>query len=524
MGWFDRIRNVLRRTRSDKASVAPRGDQRSPSSQLPAPSLRLPVETPAPVIREAAGPPVPSSERAERPKPIARHRLRKVTPHPWSTQFVEPPHRKNAYLVIGLDFGTSCSKVVIRSPFMFEARALAVPFGPLGHASSQYLLPTRLCHDLRNDRLSLSGNDESECLIEMKMRMMKHPENVQLVAFGAAYLAHVIRLSREWFLKTQRDGYGRFGLRWALNVGVPSAGYDDEVIRQAFTLAASAAWVLSIEEGDICFGRAAAVTEAVKAGDLEPDIAIDVIPEVAAEVVGYARSPLRTPGLHVMVDVGASTLDICSFILHDREGMDQYALPTALVEHLGVINLHRRRLAAINGHPLSSTVQSIDSADPLAMIPETAAEYVDPASNIGKHLAAVDQEHSNECRYALMRTIVDLKTCREPRSPRWSDGLPVFLCGGGSLMSCFRRVIKDANFGMVKLNIGAGIRCQALPRPEALKNKDLKEEIFGRLAVAYGLSFDSLDIGTIVSPSDIEDASRRSSTDWRDGFISKDQV
>jgi hypothetical protein len=51
-------------------------------------------------------------------------------------------------LVVGLDFGTSCTKVVIRSPFMYGARAVAIPNGALGRSSPQqlshYLFPSRV--------------------------------------------------------------------------------------------------------------------------------------------------------------------------------------------------------------------------------------------------------------------------------------------------------------------------------------------------------------------------------------------
>ena len=83
---------------------------------------------------------------------------------------------------------------------------------------------------------------------------------------------------------------------------------------------------------------------------------VDVVPEIAAEVVGYARSKHRREGLHVMVDVGASTIDICGFVLHaaDGEDGDQYHLLTALVKRLGLHELHRAH-SRFPGHALTPT-------------------------------------------------------------------------------------------------------------------------------------------------------------------------
>jgi hypothetical protein len=42
---------------------------------------------------------------------------------------------------------------------------------------------------------------------------------------------------------------------------------------------------------------------------------ITVLPETAAEAAGFAKSINRAPGLYPMVDVGAMTLDVCTFPL-----------------------------------------------------------------------------------------------------------------------------------------------------------------------------------------------------------------
>ena len=46
----------------------------------------------------------------------------------------------------------------------------------------------------------------------------------------------------------------------------------------------------------------------------DPDFGgVEVFPEIAAPVVGYARLRRRREGLHVMVNVGPSTIDVCGF-------------------------------------------------------------------------------------------------------------------------------------------------------------------------------------------------------------------
>lgn len=80
--------------------------------------------------------------------------------------------------------------------------------------------------------------------------------------------------------------------------------------------------------------------------DISPED-INVIPEVAAELVGYARSSLRETGLHVLIDLGARTLDIASFILHNRDGDDRYSILTADLEELGATLCDYHRFKAL---------------------------------------------------------------------------------------------------------------------------------------------------------------------------------
>ena len=66
-------------------------------------------------------------------------------------------------------------------------------------------------------------------------------------------------------------------------------------------------------------------------------VIFEIIPEIAAGAVGYALSDLRREGLHVMVDIGASTVDVCSFLLHEKEGNDRYSLLISRCSETGVL-------------------------------------------------------------------------------------------------------------------------------------------------------------------------------------------
>ena len=52
------------------------------------------------------------------------------------------------------------------------------------------------------------------------------------------------------------------------------------------------------------------VLAAARSSDEGEKLGISVLPETAAEVAGFAKSTNSAPGLYLMVDVGAMTLDL----------------------------------------------------------------------------------------------------------------------------------------------------------------------------------------------------------------------
>lgn len=423
-------------------------------------------------------------------------------------------------LVLGLDFGTSCTKVVIRSPFGPRSGAVAVQW-PGRNGDSSYLWPTVL-HENGYGELDCSPRQDTRARYTyLKIRLLNRGADDDAKARAAAYLGRALRAARRWLLDTQRDAWGRFRLRWMMNVGIPSAGYDDGAVRETFHEVAQAAWRLSLRR------ERPTVTVAVDAlrvndGGLDEIEAIEVVPEIAAEVVGYARSRQRRDGLHVMVDVGASTVDICGFILHAPGGDDRYELLTALVEGLGVHELHLRRIRAIEESGVRVRPSVRTALDPFAALPYPASEYVDdPSAFLRMKLARVDEKYVKECTRALMRVLVELK---QRRYPWWfshgSDPLPVFVGGGGGRYRITSDVIRQARKRFTPAVYGGGIDRKSLP---ALDGVDVPKDMAGRLDVACGLSFDRFEIGRITRPGEIDDADLMPSRPQPEA-ITKEQV
>lgn len=395
-------------------------------------------------------------------------------------------HRKKSTpVILGVDFGTSCTKAVIRVPYVQGGRALAVPLNDKG--SDPYLLPTR-------NPSQLPPISQSVPVDNPKVRLLVEPKNQDARELVTAYLSHVMRRSRAWLLHTQRSSLGDFRLEWSTNIGVPSAGYVNDPIREGFLTCARAAWKLSMQPGLPSLDQ---VRAALGNGGSFPDV--DALPEVLAAAEGYRRSVHASSGMHVMVDVGASTLDVCGFAVRDPNSATPYGLFTTAVEQLGVAVLHDARLEALNGHQDPGPAARVDPRDPVQRVPDELQGYVSQGGGIPPQLAAADARFHDDCQLAVRRVVCGMYV-KNPIDHQWKDGIPVFLTGGGGQMRFYREVLDGiavdwTNWKWSKLTVNG------LVVPSDLSPKHLTVDVMSRLVVAYGLSFPRVNFGNIINPA-----------------------
>ena len=421
-------------------------------------------------------------------------------------------------IVVGVDFGTSSTKVVVHAPHYAGNPAFAVPFGDLAHKSLEYLLPTRLFVE-KDGRCSLAAVSEASVLTNIKLGLMRAPLGkidpasgptcgASATAVATAYLALVLRYARRWLIAHKREIFGEFSLNWSCNLGLPAAIDDDVTLREAFNMAGRAAWLSSRRSGQVTIGGAQKSIDDIKNSRFEPEDMpweFELIPEVIAEVTGYARSQFRNEGLHILVDIGASTLDVCSFILHEKEGDDDFSILTADVELLGARRLHMARIDGAKSAVVVHAASLADEEDPASMIPENFVDYVPSDQEIYDETANAEEAFKTDCKKLLYRTLADLRKRRDPHSSRWSEAFPVFVCGGATAMQAYQEVVASVGEWLQQhIRSSHGARLIRLPKPESLE-ADISAQSYHRLAVAWGLSHESFNIGTYSRPSEIDD-------------------
>lgn len=437
---------------------------------------------------------------------------------------------RSCELVIGFDFGTSATKVIVQAPDLPGSPAYAVDFGALGHAAMPMLLPTQLWTNpqgscsLKRIPGGREFRDIKVALFANEARPKREGPSAEAVA--TAYLAHVLRRAREWFLTNRADLLRDFReLVWSLNLGVPSPCAEDNEQNRRFRRVGQAGWKLSQTRKPTVD---AAQAEVKRLMDLSfeswesEDGACDfeIIPEIAAGAVGYALSAHRREGVHVMVDVGASTLDVCIFLLHNRGG-DRYSLLSADVQQLGTVSLHLERIKAIQRVDKTLADELLIKHDPLTAIADTIEPYLRLRNGVSESVAAAEKRQKVLCCRMIQRVVWHVKLDRAPMEQVWKKQLPMILIGGGSHLSFFSKLTNEISAWLTKQVGNEGVTRTNVPVPRALKTK---AKDYRRLAVAWGLSHRKFDIGEIIPADRIADIPRAQQRDWTRSYVSKDDV
>ena len=440
-------------------------------------------------------------------------------------------------LVIGLDFGTSCTKAVVRDSS--SQVAYAVPFKGFEKNNQLYLISTKLFID-HDDVCSLQQGGKE--INDIKILLMDNPDTiifnnnmtgdkVTALETAVAYVALVLREIRCWFFESHSNKYQKNNLLWQLNIGLPSRSYDDKSIHETFKLVALAGWNVSTQSKNISIDIVRQVLIAtrcdlnllaqnnfnpISACKIHPEN-VNAFPEVISEIVGYAKSPLRREGLHLLIDIGASTVDIATFILYTESGDDLFSLLTTEVEPYGAFMLHRHRLQKINDIVVDRWIHLTHLVDGMTALPKLN-EFMPSTEELNSN--SIDDQFIQKLKRLVKCVVVTTRKSRDPSSQHWDEGLSVFLCGGGSQLEVYKDAIKICSDILTNTLHIADFDFKKIPKPEGLEAPGLLAENYHRVAVAYGLSHDPDNIGKVVAPSQIGDIYRQEiSIDYAQNYI-----
>lgn len=529
---------------------------------------RSPAESPRTHARETSQPaasPKPVAVVAPQLKPTSRLvQIGRFHPHPLfahdaGDEFELPDFGRRGVarqlaanaedetdLIIGLDFGTSATKMVIRDRFAATS-VFPVPFSEERRGIDGYLLPSRVFRT--GDVYSLSGGAHRTDDLKLALLAGKTPCPVNEFNDCCAFLALVIRHGRGWLFERHRDTYGRHQLNWRLNLGLAARSYQDRTTVDLFRrLAWAAANVAADRQAEHVtvgvverYRQASLAVFASANGSTEDSCEfrktdVDAVPEVSAQLQGFmmsARWDWKTRPVMMLVDVGAGTVDSALFCVNvPNRGPGALIFWASRVEPNGVMNLHRDRVKwlqsllpeeAVNRPVKQHLAEIAIPTDRIRPIPASVREYL-PGYKVDVAGEGVDESFwTRRYRAQIAGSILDAKVGKGIRSSQL-ERVPLLLCGGGSRMQFYSR-IGDAINSTEGWNVS--VETMRLPVPQDLASTGWHAEDFDRLSVAYGLSLagnDDATLGKIVREIDVPNVGPRVVPEREDRFISKDQL
>ncbi len=409
---------------------------------------------------------------------------------------------EDLFIILGLDFGTSSTKMIVRLPYEAGEPTIAIP-SPASCRSGDnpYLWRTVLW--VREDGAFRPWPEKGATVLHsLKQGLIAGRSETTISGCGAtvtvsrahagvAYLAFAVRYVRGWLLRNRPYLFQRRRPVWFLNLGMPAASHDDPKLAESYRRIGAAALQftrigspVTVESVRLFFND----PDVAKAGASEEaaeGLRVAVFPETAAEMTGFAKSTRGSPGIYLLVDVGAMTLDACMFRLdrHASTG-DLYAFMAAQIRPLGVESFHW-------------------------FLTEGKTE----------------KEFFEQCSHTLRAVVWKTKKHRDPMAASWKSGndIPVFLAGGGAANPLHRKVVESLGPWLQQHAGNDGIRLLELPMPDTI---ELPEPLqgFGRMAVAWGLSYTPTEIGQTQTVRDIEDIPPPVVADRSARLITKDDV
>ncbi len=407
---------------------------------------------------------------------------------------------------VGLDFGTAFTKACIQ----VRNSTYVVHWDRCVRSSSPFLLPS-LFSELKDGTCVLGSHRDSRQYSDIKMALLGSPSDLDQAA-AVVFIALVTRYVRAWLLTEHRSIVEGFSLIWSMNVGLPASTWDKSDTASLYKCLSVAGWNLGAKVGPITFVAARSALASVSPGGKSKPTGIDAdmietFPEFGAQVHSYRSSAQRQKDLHLLVDVGAGTVDIVTFHIGDENESEINCILEPLVRKLGthVLLGYRAQAAALNGRTWTDTIARMNRA----VFEESF--WIRPGS-----LNAV-QEHFCDLLHGSIRKVLhDTKTVRYETSPRWEQGVPFFLSGGGRNLDAFQDAIRKTTSARKMIEM-------SLPVPENVVLGKVATRDFHRLSVAHGLSSPAENLAKTLRRSEVPDLQRvrGNKTDYKERYIEK---
>lgn len=426
--------------------------------------------------------------------------------------------KEELYLCMGIDIGTSTTKVIIQHLYADDS-FYVVDFQENGIVENTYLLPTEISQD-NNANYVLSKKNACHTFDNLKVNFMKKQE--QSTCYLRAFIANVIKYSQNWFINKygSLDIFKEKEFIWQFNMGIPSASFNETGENERYKILLTEAYNLS---------QCNMISTISKISSKSPQhIELNIIPEIVATIQSYLKQNGTTPeGLYCAIDIGASTLDICTFKIQHDDDQDKYSFFYSKVEEFGAYKYRENMFSYLYKiSELFNSKYSLLKNNPL--VSENLDDYI-LTDEIKMHQESALKIFFDKCSQLIRTVIHQTKLRRDPFAKEWTSSFPIILCGGGSYLKRYNEMLDKINFEYFQNTQFFGEQ-----KPQMTYVKLSSEPYISnikvdpkRMLVAQGLSYPFIDFDNIkiyYKETEIVDIVKQVNHSYEDNYISKEQV
>jgi hypothetical protein len=404
------------------------------------------------------------------------------------------------FLVLGLDYGTSYSKMVIREVDQNRSATVTNRQGhclfPSVFGFREDCLYAPLCDPCPNavPFLKMSAPqiafDGKEATSEALKALLETPNRLPRIKSILAWQFCIYLVAALDFLK-ERSPWSDYDSQkdiLFINLGLPIEYFRREDIQHLFLGALAAARDLAPQCDLLISGNARIelaeweeyASKSIWPTD-DPNMqTLYLYPEVAAGAQSVMRSATAQDGLYITLDVGSGTLDANSFRKHTAAAHEE--------DCPNLLSYYAARVSRLGVSYLSNEAgQHIFQEFP-HLISDTTKEATTESRQPDQFFLSVNQE---------MRALQAESLLKQPNrgmAPnRTWDKCRIYGFGGGIHHNQYRQILDASMQTWVD-----SATITNLPVPSDLKMPENAD--YSRLAIAYGLSFPIENLETIIPP------------------------
>jgi len=386
--------------------------------------------------------------------------------------------KKNIDINIGLDFGTSFSKVCFaeRKTFNFvkfekdEFKSSVVYFDK--KTLILYYNKPKECYNIEEIKYFKYSMIDEDLPKSKNLGNLKYDVKPEILC-SIFFLACLIKESKDYTFKYYNKVIGDIEINWYITMGVPIDNYDNKNHKLYDRLLILADKLNSVlKEDSISFEELYKYyldNENIKIPEFK-ESKLNTVPELYAESLSFLQNNNVMEGIYLLVDIGGGTVDMAIMF---KEAHNKFSIVSKDIKPLGIEIVTNNIITDISKNELVKLYlkNNYNLSSYTYILEEKEKYYKNSFNTAYATIIAKGLKENGIWKNDIEQALIKKKGVIE-----------IYICGGGAKHKWYEDGIWQKNIDLYKL-LAIGLKLEIKP-----VEKLLPKEINHRLLIAYTLA------------------------------------